>query len=281
MSRTAPFKVIRIFDALIFSWMKYFILLGGLLFFGSCVSNKKYVYLQQDDVNAKNLPKDSVVRSYDLMQYEYKVQPEDIISVRFESLTPEDFDFLSKNQSSQGGGNNAINGNAQLIGELVDRNGEIPFPFIGKFKVAGMTVFEIQDKLQTIVSQYLESPVVKVRLLNFRFTVLGEATKEGTIVLNNNRVTLLEAIGWAGGLTDLADKANVKLIRQKSGQTNVQYINLLKEDFINSPYYYVHQNDVIIVSALKQRPYRKYLGQNLALVVSTLSLLILVINLTR
>ncbi|HCM77104.1 MAG TPA: polysaccharide export protein [Cytophagales bacterium] len=261
--------------------MKYFILLGGLIFFGSCVSNTKYVYLQQDDVNVKNLPRDSVVRSYDLMQYEYKVQPEDIISVRFESLTPEDFDFLSKNQSSLGGGNNAINGNAQLIGELVDRNGEIPFPFIGKIKVAGMTVFEIQDKLQTIVSQYLESPVVKVRLLNFRFTVLGEANKEGAVILNNNRVTLLEAIGWAGGLTDLADKSNIKLIRQQNGQSTVQYINLLQENFMNSPYYYINQNDILIVPALKQRPYRKYLGQNLALVVSTLSLLILVINLTR
>ena len=261
--------------------MKYFTIIGIITLLGSCVSNKKYVYLQQDDVNAKNLPKDSVVRSYDVSQYEYRVQPEDIISVRLESLTPEDFDFLSKNQSNQGGANNAIGGNAQLIGELVDKNGEIPIPFIGKIRVAGMTVFAIQDKIQTIVAQYLESPVVKVRLLNFRFTVLGEANNEGTVILNNNRVTLLEAIGWAGGLTDLADKANIKLIRQKSGSTSVQYINLLNEDFINSPYYYVHQNDIIIVSALKQRPYRQYLGQNLALVVSTISLLILVVNLTK
>ncbi len=251
------------------------------LVLSSCVSNKKYVYLQQDDVNAKNLPKDSVVRSYDLMQFEYKVQPEDIISVRFESLTPEDLDFLSKNQSNQGGANNAIGGNAQLIGELVDKNGEIPIPFIGKIRVAGMTVFEIQDKIQGIVSQYLESPVVKVRLLNFRFTVLGEANNEGTVILNNNKVTLLEAIGWAGGLTDLADKSNVKLIRQKEGQSSVQYIDLLDENFMNSPYYYINQNDILIVPALKQRPYREYLGQNLALVVSTLSLLILIINLTR
>lgn len=252
-----------------------------VLILSSCVSNKKYVYLQQDDVNAKNLPKDSIVRSYDIHQYEYRVQPEDIISVRFESLTPEDFDFLSKNQSSQGGANNAIGGNVQLIGELVDKNGEISIPFIGKIRVSGMTVFEIQDKIQTIVSQYLESPVVKVRLLNFRFTVLGEANKEGTIILNNNRVTLLEAIGWAGGLTDLADKSNIKLIRQQNGHSTIQYIDLLQESFMNSPYYYMHQNDILIVSALKQRPYRKYMGQNLALVVSTLSLLILVINLNR
>ncbi|MEQ8361373.1 MAG: polysaccharide biosynthesis/export family protein [Cyclobacteriaceae bacterium] len=261
--------------------MKYFGWLAFLLLLGSCVSNKKFVYLQQDDVNKKDLTKDSVVRSYDIAQFEYRIQPEDIISVRFESLTPDDFDFLSKNQTNQGGANNAIGGNAQLIGELVDNNGEIPFPFIGKIKVAGLTTFEIQDKLQNIVAQYLESPVVKVRLLNFRFTILGEVNTEGTVVLNNQRVTLLEALGWAGGLTDLADKANIKLIRQKGGQSTVQYLDLLQEEFINSPYYYLHQNDILIVSALKQRPYRKYFGQNLALVVSTLSLLILVFNLTK
>jgi polysaccharide export outer membrane protein len=89
----------------------------------------------------------------------------------------------------------------------------------------------------------------------------------------------LEAIGWAGGMTDLADKANVKLIRHKNGETTVQYINLLQEDFINSPYFYVHQNDVIMVPPLKQRPYRKYFGENLSLIISSLSLLLITISL--
>ena len=110
---------------------------------------------------------------------------------------------------------------------------------------------------------------------------MGEVNKEGTFVLNNNRVSLLEAIGWSGGLTDLADKSNLKLIRQKNGKTTVQYINLLQEDFINSPYYYIHQNDVLIVPALRQRAYQKYFGKNLALTISSLSLLLLTINLFR
>src|SRR5690606_19988213 len=116
---------------------------------------------------------------------------------------PEEFDFFSQTTQQQNV-NVLTGGNAQILGELVDESGEIPFPVIGKVKVIGLTVFEIQEKLQQIANQYLESPIVKVRLLNFRMTLLGEVNHEGTITMANNRVSLIEALGLAGGLTDLA-----------------------------------------------------------------------------
>jgi polysaccharide export outer membrane protein len=244
----------------------------------ACVTNKKYVLLQKDDVNVKDLPKDTVVRSYDLQRYEYRIQPEDNISVKFESLTPEEYDIFNRNMQ-QNQNQNLTQGNSILIGELVDPGGEITYPVIGKVKVAGLTVYEIQTKLQAIADQYLESPVVKVRLINFRFTILGEAKKEGTITLGNNRVSYIEAIGLAGGLTDLADKRNLKLIRQINGKAEVRYLNLLDENFINSPEYYVYQNDLLIVPALRQRPYQTYFGKNLSLIISSLSLLLITITL--
>lgn len=237
--------------------------------------------MQKDDVNPKEsqLVKDSVVREYEAQGYDYMVQPNDIIYVDFESVTPKDFNFL-KSESNLNPAT-ITSASALIIGELVDHQGNISFPFIGKVNVAGLTVFQIQEKLQAIANQYLESPVVKVRLLNYRITILGEVNKEGTITFPNNRVTMLEAIGMAGGLTDLADKRNLKLIRQIDGKVEVAYIDLLDENFISSPYYYVHQNDVLITGALRQRSFRKYFGQNFSLVVSSLTLFFLAISITR
>lgn len=254
------------------------ILLSTLLVLAisSCVPNRKYVFLQKNDIKAKSVPIDTVVRTYAVDTFQYRIQPNDIVSIRFESLTQKDFDFLNASQAGQtNAGAVSIQNNALLIGELVDEDGYIFYPVVGKIKVAGFSVFELQEKLLAIADQYLESPVVKVRLLNYRITVLGEVNKEGTIFLTNNRVTMLEAVGLSGGFTDLAKRSQVKLVRQKDNKVEIVYLNLLDENFIQSPYYYVHQNDMIIVPPLNQRPYRKYFGQNFSLVVSTLSLLVL------
>ena len=194
--------------------------------------------MQKNDVNTSNLKEDSVWRRYVVEKFDYKLQTNDIVSVRFESLTPKEYDFLA----SQAGQNvNAQVGGALMIGDLIDEQGKIPFPVVGKVSIAGLTVFQAQDSLQSIANRYLESPIVKVRLLNYRATFLGEVKKEGVVQINNNRVTMLEAIGLAGGLSDLADKTDIKLIRQKGAKAEVVYLNLLDENFINS-----HQNAFVV-----------------------------------
>lgn len=240
------------------------------------------MYLQNDDLHKKDVVLDSVVRTHDLRIYEYQIQPLDILSIRFESLTDEDFDFITRlypnvQQTTSGG-----NAGSQLInGFVVDNNGDIEFPVAGKIHLAGLTIFQASQTMQDTFRPYLKNPVARVRLLNFRFTVLGEVNLENQIVSNNTRVTIMEAIGLAGGLTDLADRSKVKVVRQKGGQSEILYLNLLDEDLLNSDHYYVHQNDMIVVPALKQRPFQKFFGQNLALIVSSVTLIVLLISLTK
>jgi polysaccharide biosynthesis/export protein len=260
------------------SWLFFTI---SLLFLGACVPNRKIVYLQKDDLNRKDLRTDTIVRTHNLKIEEYKIQPLDLLYIRIESLTEDEYDFITKLYSvNQTAGASSVN-NQFISGFLVDNNGEIEFPVVGRINFQGLSVFAAQEKLQETFKPYLKNPVARVRLMNFRFTVLGEVNAENQVVSNNTRVTLMEAIGLAGGLSDLADRSNVKIIRQDGGQAKVLYVNLLDENFLTSPHYYIHQNDIIVVPPLRQRPFRKYWGQNLALLVSTLSLALLVYNITQ
>jgi polysaccharide export outer membrane protein len=243
------------------------------LFAFSCVPNKKLVYLQKDDLHA-DTPKDSVLRTYELSYENYKVQPQDVLSLKFKSASETEFDVLKDfgQASAGGGGANQLG----LQGEIVSPEGTVEFPLLGKIEVQGLTIFEIQEQLQTIAAQYVEDPVVSVRLLNFRVTVLGEVNNETVISTLNTRTTFMEAIAMSGGLTELADRTTIKVVRQKGNQAEVFYVNLLEEEFISSDKFYVYQNDIVIVPPLKQRPFRKYYSQNLSLILSSISTVIFI-----
>ena len=187
----------------------------GALCLGACVPNKKVVYLQKGDELKEEVPVDSVLRSYDLSTFDYRLQPEDILSVRIESLTEAEFDIFFRGQS--GVANNNLT-TLSVFGYLIDEDGYIQFPVVGKVKVAGLTVFEANDVIQKIANDYLEDATVYVRLLNFRVTIIGEVNGEGTISSINNRLTVMEAVGLAGGLTELADRSKIKIIRQAGKQ---------------------------------------------------------------
>lgn len=247
--------------------------------FTSCITNKKVQLLQKEDVNAKDVVLDSVLRSYQLAGFEYRLQPEDILYIDVQSLSDDEVNFFSQ-EIQNIGQIGQVGGGALIFGYLVDFEGNIQFPVVNKIKVEGLTVFEAQEKIQREAEKFLKEPVVKVRLLNYRVTILGEINQQGTYVLQNNRTSVLDAIGQAGGFSELADRSAVKVIRQKGGKTEVFYIDLLDEKYLETPFYYVYQNDVIVVPPLRQRPYKVDFGRNLGVLISSISLLLLVINLT-
>jgi polysaccharide biosynthesis/export protein len=259
--------------------MRIYLLFAMLALFTSCVSNYKYQIMQKGDVNRSGIKTDSIARSYKLREFEYKIQTNDVLSIKFESLTPKEFDAFGKNDAQIN--NLSSDRGAFIIGDLVDDNGEVPFPIIGKVKVVGKTIFEIQELLQELANKYLDSPIVKVRMLNYRITFLGEVKQEGTVGLANNRVSMIEALAISGGFSDLADRSQVKLIRQNGNKSEVIYLNFLEEHFLESPYYYVHQNDVIIVPALKQRPFRNYFNNNFSILLSAITIFAVIYSSVR
>ncbi|MEJ7645262.1 MAG: polysaccharide biosynthesis/export family protein [Chryseolinea sp.] len=247
---------------------------------GACVPAKNLVYFQKDDELKKKFPKDTVLRTHKLNISEYRIQPLDLLSVNFETLSDENdaFDFLSRISPQTRGGGNVQN--AAATGLLVNKQGEIEYPVLGNIKVGGLTIFQAQDSIKQAASQYIADVVVRVRMLNFRFTVLGEVNGEQTVISTNSRLTMSEAIGLSGGFGELADRSNIKIIRQNENTVEIYYVNLLEEDFLESPHYYVQQNDVIIVPPLKQRTFRRYFVGNLAIITTTISFVALIVALT-
>ena len=259
----------------------YLLLVLALL--ASCVPNKKVLYLQKGDVNKNIVEKDTVVRKHEMVINEYKIQPLDMLNIQFETLSEDNnaFDFLDKlaPQAMGGGGQGNM---LALNGIFVNPEGYVAYPVLGKIKVAGLTIFEAEREIGKVAAQYVPDVVVRVRMLNFRFTIMGEVIAgERVLIANNPRLTIMEAIGLAGGLSDLADRSNVKIVRQKGEVAEIVYVNLLEEEFIESPYFYVQQNDVIIVPPLKQRPFRRYFVQNLGILSTTISFAALIITLAN
>jgi polysaccharide export outer membrane protein len=263
--------------------MARLVLFVGLcvLVFGACVPAKKLVFYQNGDElkKRKAIPKDTVLRTHTLEIQEYRIQPLDILSVNFETLGDANdvFDFLVRLSPQNRTGNaNA----AAASGIIVDKEGIIEYPVLGRIKVSGLTLFQAQDSIKAVASKFVADVVVRVRMLNFRFTVLGEVASEQTVTAANTRLTISEAIGLAGGFGEMADRKTVKVIRQNGNKADVYYINLLEEQFLDSKYYYVQQNDVIVVPPLKQRTFRQYFISNIGIVTTTITFVVLILTLS-
>ncbi len=256
-----------------------------LLMASGCVPNRKVIFLQREDATVrarKQLPVDSVLRTHSMVIDQYIIQPLDLLNIQFETLSDQTdaFDFLSKlapqMRSGGGGGANAM----VLNGVFVNMEGEVEYAVLGKIKVSGLSIFEAQERIRQVAAQFVPDVIVRVRMLNFRFTLLGEVNTETVVTSNNPRLTMMEAIGMAGGFSELADRSRVKVIRQRGAEAEVFYVDLLTEDFIESPYYYVHQNDVIIVPPLQQRTFRRYFTSNLGVISSVISFGLLIYTLS-
>ena len=230
------------------------------------------VYLQQDSTQLTTI--------YE--QYIPKIQQNDILTVVVTAADPKvTVPFNPLSSMTTGNMTQAVD-LALRPTYTVDNNGDITLPMLGKVHVEGLTRVEAIEKIRLELSAYIKDPGVNINFNNFRVSVLGEVAKPGSFIMPTERVTVLEALGMAGDLTIRGVRHNILLIREIDGQKTMHRLDLTQKSTLNSPYYYLAQNDVIYVEPNKAQINNSKLGANSNIIISVASLLITVISvLTR
>jgi polysaccharide biosynthesis/export protein len=208
------------------------------------------------------------------------IQKNDIISINVSSLNPEASSiFNAPNLTSanmQAGGNFSTVG-----GYLVNFEGKIQFPVLGPVHVEGLTKAQLSTYLaqQLTEKKLLVDPIITIRHLNFKVSVLGEVGHPGVFPIASEKVTILEALGLAGDITIYGKKDNVMLIREnEKGEKTVMRLDMNAPDVLGSPYYYLKSNDVVYVEPLKDRVKKERNAQLLPIIFSCVSLAIVIID---
>ncbi len=233
----------------------------------SCVSVKKIEYLQAQE---KKAVQDSVSFSD---QYTPVVLEEgDMISVNIQYVDELGEDHILA--SEQYGPANPRS-HPHLLGYSINQEGEIEIPLLGRIKVAGMDIKSCEDKIREEAKKIYASPSVKIFLLNFTVTVLGEVESPGSFNIYDNKINVLDAIGLARGLKLYANRKKVKLLRSRGGTTQIYQLDLTDEKIADSRILYLQPGDVLMVKPLKGR---KYANQETNMLLRSASLIVSVIS---
>lgn len=255
---------------------RIFHLLGLLLVLASCSRNLTYFSEKNTE------PIEQEYQTVIANNVTPKIQPSDLLSIRVSSISPEANTLFNQGViTGAGGGSGGTTQTAE--GYLVDSAGYVQFPVLGKIKLGGLSRESAVSLLTDSLEQYLREPVVNIKYLNYRITIIGEVRNPSTFTVPTEKVNILTALGMAGDLTPFGKRDNVLIIREEAGVRTMTRMNLNSRELLNSPYFYLQQNDVIYVEPVKTRGYQaSVLRSNIPFVLSIVSALtILTLRLSR
>lgn len=187
------------------------------------------------------------------VNYEAIIKKDDLLGIVVSSSDPQAALPFNLPTVAYQSGSVSLSPGQSLQGYLVDSDGNIDFPVVGSVHVAGLTRQQLVNTLKEKLATYLTDPIVTIKYLNFKVTVLGEVTRPGSFNIPNERITLLEALGMAGDLTVYGRRHNVLVIREENGQQNYYRVNMNTKEVFTSPVYYLQQNDVVYVEPNKAK----------------------------
>ena len=245
-------------------------LAATLLLMTSCGTSKSIAYIQNSD---------SI--NYDNSRYLYdaKIMPKDQLTISVNTVNPDastPYNLLLQTAYTQG--RSVSVGGGTLMPYLVDNNGYINFPVVGKLKVGGLTKTECQDLILEKIRPFMaesENPVVTVIMSSYSVSVLGEVNRPGSFQVGREKITILEALSQAGDLTIYGVRDKVKLIREDAtGKKEIHTLDLTDANIVTSPYYYLQQNDIVYVEPNKVKAQNSRVGNATTLWFSATSILI-------
>ena len=241
----------------------------------SCTSYKNVPYLQNPEV----------VNSYvdSLPMYDAQIMPKDLLTITVNTSDPEaaaPFNLVVQSPINVARTSN-LTQQPSLQQYLVNNEGFIDFPVLGRLKVGGLTKNQAEDLIREKLGDYLrEVPIVTVRMSNYKIAVLGEVARPGMFTVNNEKVNIFEALAMAGDLTVWGIRDNVKLIREDAtGKREIINLNLNNAEIVTGPYYYLQQNDILYVSPNKTKAKNSDIGQSTSLWFSATSILVSIASL--
>lgn len=251
------------------------LLLAGVMAMASCTSYKKVPYLQ----NSSTVDATVVTELYDA-----RIQPKDMLTITVSSEKPEaavPFNLtVPTSMSVSGGRNTSLSSQPMLQTYLVDNDGCIDFPILGRLQIEGMTKGELEVMIkERIKSNFTTEPIVTVRMANYKVTVLGEVASPGVHTISNEKVNVFEALALSGDLTVYGKRDGVKLIRENAnGTKEIIPLNLNDAEIIYSPYYYLQQNDILYIEPNKAKARSADVSSMTSLWFSATSLLMAVVT---
>ena len=231
---------------LLFNIMVYGLI--AVVFF-SCSTTEQLTYLKDiDEAGPESF--------FPLEKPEYRIQKQDILYVRFITLNEEMNSILNMETGRQTTQMFQNETSLFINGYTVNEEGNISIPIVGKVNVVGKTIDEATAEIEARSAEYLKDAALVVKLLSFKFSVLGEVTRPGTFRNFNNQLTVLEAIAMAGDITDHGDRERILVLRPTKEGTKTYRINLKKKDVLASEAFFLLPNDIVIVEALESKIFK-------------------------
>ncbi|MUP47502.1 sugar transporter [Gramella sp. BOM4] len=221
---------------------KFFFLLLTISFYTSCATKEEIVYFYEG--------KEELEGQRNLLEYEPKIEKNDVLRINVSSSSINEeivAPFQMNTGRQQGGGGTGGGQNLSLMGYLVNPEGKINFPVLGEIEVEGLTMTEIQRKLESKIEEYVKDPIIDVRIVNFTVTVLGEVGSPGRVSVTDGRLSMPELIASVGDITYNGKRENITVIRDENGVKKIGKIDMTETDLFSSEFYYLKQNDIVYV----------------------------------